>query len=35
MIKYKGKLYFQQYIKNKPIKWGIEGFVMYDSEDGY
>ena len=28
MIPFKGRLSFKQYIKNKPIKWGIKAFVL-------
>ena len=32
---YKNKLSFKQYIKDKPIKWGIKTFLLCDSETGY
>ncbi len=35
MIPFKGRLSFKQYIKNKPVKWGIEAFVLSDATNGY
>jgi len=35
MIKFDGRLYFKQYIKSKPIKWGIKGFLICNSENAY
>ena len=35
MIKFKGRLGFKQYIKNKPTKWGIKVFVLSDATTGY
>ena len=35
IIKFKGKLGFKQYIKNKPTKWGIKAFVLSDATIGY
>jgi len=35
MIKYDGRLYFKQYIQNKPTKWGIKGYLMSDADNGY
>ena len=35
MIKFKGRLGFKQYIKNKPTKWGIKVFVLSDTTTGY
>jgi len=35
MIPTKNKLSFKQYIKDKPIRWGIKTFLLCDSENGY
>lgn len=35
MIPFKGRLSFKQYIKNKPVKWGIKAFVLSDATNGY
>ena len=35
MIPFKGPLSFKQYIKNKPVKWGIKAFVLSDATNGY
>ena len=35
IIKFKGRLGFKQYIKNKPTKWGIKVFVLSDATTGY
>ena len=35
MIPFKGRLSFKQYIKNKPVKWGIKAFVLSDAINGY
>ena len=35
MIPFKGRLSFKQYIKNKPVKWGIKSFVLSDATNGY
>lgn len=35
MVKFKGKLKFRQYLKDKPVKWGIKCFLMCDSFSGY
>ena len=35
MIPFKGRLSFKQYIKNKPVKWGIKAFVLSDAATGY
>ena len=35
IIKFDGRLDFKQYIKNKPVKWGIKGYLLYDSINGY
>jgi len=35
MIPTKNKLGFKQYIKDKPIKWGIKTFILCESSSGY
>ncbi len=35
MIPFKGKLRFKQYMKYKPMKWGIKVFVLSDASTGY
>jgi hypothetical protein len=35
MMPFKGRLSFKQYIKNKPKKWGIEGYVLACAKTGY
>ena len=35
MCKFKGRLSMEQYIKNKPIRWGFKYWYRYDSETGY
>ena len=35
MIPTKNKLSFRQYIKDKPIRWGIKTFLLCDSRNGY
>ena len=35
MIKFKGRLGFKQYLKNKPTKWGIKVFVLSDAVSAY
>ncbi|KAK6168810.1 hypothetical protein SNE40_019986 [Patella caerulea] len=35
MLKFKGRLGIKQYIKNKPIKWGIKLFTLAESSSGY
>ena len=35
MIPTKKRLTFKQYIKDKPIRWGINTFLLCDSENGY
>ena len=34
MLKFKGRLYFKQYLPMKPVKWGIKLFALCDSETG-
>lgn len=35
MIGFKGRLYFIQYMPDKPTKWGMKAFVLADSSSGY
>jgi hypothetical protein len=35
MIKFKGRIYFRQYMPAKPTKWGFKKFVLCDSKTGY
>ena len=35
MIRFKGRLYFIQYMPKKPTKWGLKAFVLADSKTGY
>ena len=35
MIPFKGRLGFKQYMKDKPIKWGIKVFTLSDATNGY
>jgi len=35
MIKYNGRLKFKQFIKNKPVKWGIKCFLLCDCKTNY
>ena len=35
MIPFKGWLSFKQYMKDKPVKWRIEVFVLSDVHNGY
>ena len=35
MIPFKGRLFFKQYIKNKPNKWDIKGYVLACSKTAY
>lgn len=35
MIKYKGRLFFRQYMPAKPTKWGIKTFALCESNSGY
>ena len=35
MIKYKGRIFFLQYLPKKPIKWGIKVWVLADVDTGY
>lgn len=35
MIKFQGKLKFLQYIKNKPVRWGIKVYLICEADSGY
>lgn len=35
MIKYKGRIFFRQYMPAKPTKWGIKTFALCESNTGY
>jgi len=35
MIRYKGRLYFRQYMPKKPVKWGIKVWMLGESKSGY
>lgn len=35
MRKFKGRIYFRQYIPNKPCRWGIKLWCLCESETGY
>ena len=35
MIKFNGRLKFKQFIMNKPVKFGVKGFLMCDSKNYY
>ena len=35
IIPFKGRLSFKQYMKDKPVKWGIKVFVLSDAHNGY
>jgi hypothetical protein len=35
MIPFKGRLSFKQYMKDKPVKWGIKVFTLSDAINGY
>ena len=35
MIPSKNRLSIKQYIKDKPVKWGIKSFLLTDAENGY
>ena len=32
---FKGRLALKQYMKDKPTKWGIKAFVLYNARSGY
>ncbi|XP_068225149.1 piggyBac transposable element-derived protein 4-like [Palaemon carinicauda] len=35
MVKFKGRLFFKQYMPKKPTKWGIKVWSLCDSKTGY
>jgi hypothetical protein len=35
MIKFKGRLYFKQFMPAKPTRWGIKQFALSESKTGY
>ena len=35
MVPHKGRLSFKQYIKNKPVRWGIKLWVLCEAKTGY
>ena len=35
MIRFKGRIWFLQYIAKKPHKWGMKAFVVVDLKTGY
>ena len=35
MVKYKGRVFFRQYMPQKPVKWGIKVWMMAESKTGY
>ena len=35
MVPWKGRLYFRQYLPNKPDKFGMKLYILCDSETGY
>lgn len=35
MIKFKGRIFFRQYLPAKPTKWGIKQFALCESDSGY
>ena len=35
MIRYKGRVFFRQYMLKKPIKWGIKVWTIADAKSGY
>lgn len=35
MVPHKGRLSFKQYIKNKPVRWGIKLWVFSEAKTGY
>ena len=35
MVPFHGRLAFKQYIREKPIKWGIKVFILAESKTGY
>ena len=35
MIRYKGRLFFRQYMPKKPVKWGIKVWMAAEAKTGY
>ena len=35
IIKFKGRIFFRQYMPLKPTKWGIKAFLLCEAESGY
>lgn len=35
MVKFKGRLFFRQYLPAKPTRWGIKQFVLAEAKTGY
>ena len=35
MVKFKGRIFFRQYMPKKPIRWGIKVWMLADSKNGY
>ena len=35
MVKFKGRLPFEQYLSSKPIKWGMKKWSLAESTNGY
>ena len=35
MIKFKGRVFFKQYMPAKPTKWGVKQFVVSDAKTGF
>ena len=35
MVKYKGRIFFRQYMPKKPTKWGIKVWMIAESKTGY
>ena len=34
-VKFKGRLFFRQYLPAKPTRWGIKQFVLMEAKSGY
>lgn len=35
MIPFRGRISIRQYMKDKPVKWGVKAFILADSHNGY
>lgn len=35
MVKFKGRIFFRQYLPAKPTRWGIKAFILSESDSGY